>query len=259
MIPAAAAFGKLLFSTLHFHLRAWLRARPVMTRRSRSLTENLNRLRSQPEIEMRHHSYSRVTRAGSSGMDEPIVYGPQALGPFENPKEFNSSRLFVAHNIYDRYKPLTKTIFGVMPMLADMARFPAAGKPETSNWEMMTANDQKIVTQVYVNIGKSIAAYERTLRVKPNALDQYIGGDTNALTVEQKKGLRSFFTLGCAECHYGPRLTDDAFHIVRFPTGRQDGVADRGRSDGIVQLLANEFLGTGEFSDAPSAENRSLI
>jgi len=87
------------------------------------------------------------------------------LGPFENPKEFNSSRLFVAHNIYDRYKTTYETIFGVMPMLADMARFPAAGKPGDSNWEMMTANDQKIVTQVYVNIGKSIAAYERTLRV----------------------------------------------------------------------------------------------
>ncbi|HEX7665709.1 MAG TPA: hypothetical protein VF407_14380, partial [Polyangiaceae bacterium] len=55
---------------------------------------------------------------------------------------------------------------------------------------------------------------------------------------------------GCAQCHWGPRLTDDAFHAVRFATGHADASADRGRSDGVPLLLANEFLETGAFSDS---------
>src|SRR5262249_47364849 len=102
-------------------------------------------------------------------------------------------------------------------------------------------------------VGKAIAAYERTLRVKPNALDAYAGGDTSALSKPQRAGLYAFVTLGCMQCHYGPRLTDDAFHSTRFPTGRQDGQADQGRAGGVPILLASEFRADGPFSDAPSA------
>jgi cytochrome c peroxidase len=55
------------------------------------------------------------------------------------------------------------------------------------------------------------------------------------------------------QCHYGPRLTDDAFHATRSPTGRQDAQPDQGRAAGVPQLLASEFRADGAFSDAPSA------
>jgi cytochrome c peroxidase len=105
----------------------------------------------------------------------------------------------------------------------------------------MTATDQEAATEVFVNVGKAIAAFERTLRVKPNKLDAYVGGEMTALSDAEKKGLLTFFITGCAQCHWGPRLTDDAFHPDRYPTGRQDGQADRGRVDGVTQLLASEF------------------
>jgi cytochrome c peroxidase len=175
----------------------------------------------------------------------------QALGPFENAKEFASSRLFVAHAIHDRYASDYEAIFGAMPDLADTARFPPSGKPGDAAWDGMTDADRTEATRVFVNAGKAIAAYERTLRAKPNALDAYAGGDMNALTAPQKDGLAAFFSAGCAQCHYGPRLTDDAFHTVRFPTGRQDGAADRGRLDGIGALLVSDFKSTGTWSDAP--------
>jgi cytochrome c peroxidase len=165
----------------------------------------------------------------------------QALGPFENPKEFNSSRLFVAHRIYDHYKTTYEGIFAPLPPLSDTARFPTAGKPGDSAWHGMTTADQKAVTDVFIGVGKSIEAFERTLRVKPNRLDAYIGGDMNALSATERKGLLTFFTTGCAQCHWGPRMTDDAFHPDRYPTGRQDGAADRGRIDGVGLLLASEF------------------
>jgi len=165
----------------------------------------------------------------------------QALGPIENPREFGSSRLFVAHAVTTNYASAYAAVFGPLADLSDGSRFPASGKPGDPTWQGMTAADQKTVTDLFVNVGKAIAAYERTLRVKPNRLDAYIAGDPSALSAAEKTGLFTFFTASCAECHWGPRLTDDAFHPDRYPTGRQDGQADRGRIDGVTQLLANEF------------------
>ena len=87
---------------------------------------------------------------------------------------------------------------------------------------------QTEVTRAFVNVGKAIAAYERTFRAKPNALDRYIGGDASALSVLEKEGLSIFAQAGCMQCHWGPRLTDDAFHDTRTPTGHADGTADPG-------------------------------
>jgi cytochrome c peroxidase len=165
----------------------------------------------------------------------------QALGPFENAKEFASSRLFVMHQVYSLYKSPFEAVFGPLPALSDMTRFPPSGKPGDASWNGMAAADQKAVTDAFVNVGKAIAAFERTLRIKANRLDQYIGGDLGALSVQEKDGLYAFMVVGCAQCHYGPRLTDDSFHPDRYPTGRQDGQADRGRIDGVTQLLVSEF------------------
>jgi cytochrome c peroxidase len=165
----------------------------------------------------------------------------QALGPLENPKEFGSSRLFVAHAVAVNYAPSYAAVFGALADLSDANRFPANGKPGDPSWQAMAVADQQTVSDIFVNVGKAIAAYERTLRVQPNRLDAYVAGDLSALSGPEKTGLHTFFSASCAECHWGPRLTDDAFHPDRYPTGRQDGQADRGRIDGVTQLLASEF------------------
>ena len=174
----------------------------------------------------------------------------QATGPFENAKEFASSRLFVAHAIADRYSASYEPIFGALPDMSNSTQFPASGKPGDASWDGMAAGDQAAVTTIYANVAKAIEAFERTLRVQPNALDAYIGGDLAALSDPQKQGLKAFFVNGCVQCHWGPRLTDDAFHVTRFPTGRQDHAADRGRIDGIPLVLASEFNETGTNSDS---------
>jgi cytochrome c peroxidase len=173
----------------------------------------------------------------------------QALQPMENAQEYNASRLFVAHRIFDAYNADYTAVWGALPPLGDTVRFPAAGKPGDAAYDKMVGSDQTLVSRVFVNVGKSIAAYERTLRVKPNRLDAYIGGDTNALTVAEKNGLTVFFRVGCAQCHWGPTLSDDAFHATRFPTGRRDGKADTGRQDGQALLVQSPFIASGPFSD----------
>jgi len=52
---------------------------------------------------------------------------------------------------------------------------------------------------------KAIEAYEATLNT-PAALDRFLGGQLDALTEEQKSGLRQFLSIGCADCHSGKLL-----------------------------------------------------
>lgn len=176
----------------------------------------------------------------------------QAVGPFENPIEIASNRLFVAHKIHELYKDRYDAIFpsDPLPPLGDTARFPANGKPGDAAFDGMSAADKLAVNQVFVRVGKVIAAFERTITAKKNRLDRYIEGDRGALTEIEKRGMHVFFTAGCAQCHYGPRLTDDAFHNIRFPTGRRDQKADRGAAEGLPMLFTNE-LRKPEYADGP--------
>lgn len=178
----------------------------------------------------------------------------QALGPFESAGEMGSSRLFVARRVGAAYAAEYAAVFprAPLPAMADLARFPASGKPGEPSWDGMAAADRDAVTRVYVNVGKAIAAYERTLRVAPGPLDRYAAGDLTALTPAQKNGLHVFILAGCAQCHYGPRLTDDAFHALRFETGRRDGKPDRGALDGLAALLADPIRReAATYYDAP--------
>jgi len=177
----------------------------------------------------------------------------QALAPIEAAAEFGSSRLFAVHALYDQYRAQYEAVFGPLPPLEDSARFPAAGGPGDVAWEALSDADRGAVTRAFVNIGKSIAAFERSQRIAPSPLDEYARGDLSALTPAQKDGLSAFFTAGCAQCHYGPLLSDGSFHNLRFPTGRHDRAADRGRIDGLPQLLGSEFNRAGPFSDAEAA------
>lgn len=54
----------------------------------------------------------------------------------------------------------------------------------------------------YENLQKAIAAFERTL-LTPSRFDRYMAGDTSALTMEEKLGLRVFAESGCTSCHNG--------------------------------------------------------
>jgi cytochrome c peroxidase len=175
----------------------------------------------------------------------------QAIAPFEEVDEMGSSRLYVAHGIFERQRRGYEAVFGPMPPLSDKSRFPASGRPGTPEWSGMTSADQVAVNTVFANVGKALAAYQRSLRPAPTALDRYAAGDRAALSTEEKDGLHAFLNAGCAQCHYGPRFTDDAFHNLRFPTGRADRQPDRGRTEGIAHLLANEFRADSAFSDAP--------
>jgi cytochrome c peroxidase len=251
--PAAAALGKKLYAdaafsfnattscvTCHDPAKQWGDGLPV------SLGVGTAD-RNAPSVALAAHSRWQFW----DGRADSLWSAP--LAHFEDVHTYGSSRLAVAHGVFDRYKADYTAPFGALPPLDDAARFPPSGAPGDASWNAMTTDDQDAATQVFVNVGKSLEAYLRTIRVKPNRLDAYIAGDLGAITADEKKGLATFFKLGCAQCHWGPRMTDDAFHATRFPTGRHDARADPGRADADGILLASDFLAGGRWSDDANA------
>ncbi len=176
----------------------------------------------------------------------------QALAPFEAPTEFGSSRLFVARRVAAAHAAEHAAAFPDEP-LPDMSTWPESGSPGDPAYDALPESERDAATRVFVQAGKAIAAYERTFRVEANPLDAYLAGDFTALDTDQKYGLSLFVRLGCMQCHWGPRLTDDAFHDTRTPTGHPDGTADLGRALGLPALLASDFRASGRWSDDPSA------
>ncbi len=71
----------------------------------------------------------------------------------------------------------------------------------------------------------AIAAFEMTLETGPTRFDDWVNGDSHALTEQEERGRRIFFTKGdCALCHNGANFADDDFHNIG--TGTE---SDRGR------------------------------
>lgn len=76
-----------------------------------------------------------------------------------------------------------KAIPGYAKLFAEA--FPGESEPVTaSNW------------------GQAIGAYERTL-MTPGPFDEYLQGRSDALSGQQRRGLRIFLDQGCADCHDG--------------------------------------------------------
>jgi cytochrome c peroxidase len=213
----------------------------------------------------------------------------QAIGVMESDVEFNSGRLFVAEQIFRRHRTEYEAVFGALPPLDDEGRFPALtgveagcriettldgpvrtcrGLPgDEADYDAMAEEDQRVVTEVVVNVAKALAAYLRVLRCGPGRFDAWLDGDETALTRSEQRGAALFVgRAGCVSCHDGPLLTDQRFHNVGL---RPAPVAvaftdldDRGAGEGIALLAGDPLSSTGAFSDgareAPPAVTAEL-
>jgi len=64
---------------------------------------------------------------------------------------------------------------------------------------------------VYDNIGKAIAVFEATLITPDAPFDRWLKGDDEALSEEQKQGLKIFIEKGCSNCHNGINIGGGMF------------------------------------------------
>jgi cytochrome c peroxidase len=113
------------------------------------------------------------------------------------------------------------------------------------------------VDTMYSNIGKAIAAFERTIMPTASRFDNYVAavvaGDSERQATlfsdDEVRGLRLFIgEANCTQCHNGPLLTNNEFHN----TGLINSVGeapDKGRIFGVREVLEHPFNCKGPYSD----------
>ncbi|MDA2929244.1 cytochrome-c peroxidase [Acidobacteria bacterium AH-259-O06] len=63
------------------------------------------------------------------------------------------------------------------------------------------------------DLARALASYVRTILSGNSPFDRYLYGDREALSEEERAGLRLFRGKGnCTACHLGPTFTDEGFH-----------------------------------------------
>jgi cytochrome c peroxidase len=164
----------------------------------------------------------------------------QALAPLEDANEHGSSRLHVLSIVasVSAYRKTYQDLFGPPPNLLE----------------------QDEIDRAFANVGKAIAAYERLLLPGESRFDRYVehvvgGGDhleQAFLSDEEIRGLRLFIgDARCTECHNGPLFTNNEFHNTGLLSAPGE-LPDRGRIDGVRELMADPFNCLGPYNDDPN-------
>ena len=171
----------------------------------------------------------------------------QALAPLESPVEHGGNRLqFVELLVSDaQYRSEYAALFDELPELP--AQDPA-------------------ITEVFVNMGKAIAAYERLLVPGASRFDRYVqallADDERQfeamLSDDELAGLRLFIgDAQCINCHNGPLFTNNEFHNTAVLPARGK-LPSMGRVAAVRETRADPFNCVGRFSDDPDANCAEL-
>lgn len=191
----------------------------------------------------------------------------QAMGPLENPLEHGGNRSQFAHIIFS--DPILRqeysSLFGSIPDISNIKRFPKNAGPLKKEsllkaWQAMNKADQKIITDIFVNVGKVIAAYETQLQPAASRFDYYVKSllDNNvdnmkkSLSENEIKGLQLFIGEGrCTTCHSGAMFSDQGFHNISVQP-RISEKYDWGRYTGAKHVIQSPFNCRSEYNDTPS-------
>lgn len=190
----------------------------------------------------------------------------QALSPLEDPNEQGTNRIHVVRVVARDvvYRSQFETLFGPLPDVGDTARFPdireaAHGPSWETAWSSMRSDDRAVINEAFANIGKAIAAFERTLMPRASRFDRYVDAVTNGdpkgqettLSDDENHGLRLFIgEASCTQCHNGPLFTNNEFHNTGVLSAAGE-LPDKGRVVGVREVLEDPFNCFGEFNDDP--------
>ncbi|WP_299985332.1 cytochrome-c peroxidase [uncultured Ruegeria sp.] len=102
------------------------------------------------------------------------------------------------------------------PILAKRVRTdPRYGAAFVAAFDEVETTEDITITQ----IANALAAFMALeWRSTDSPFDQYLAGDSSALTPQQQEGMNLFFgDAECASCHSGPLLSDQKFHALGLP------------------------------------------
>ena len=107
----------------------------------------------------------------------------------------------------------------------------------------------------FENVAKAIEAFEATLITPASRFDQFLEGKVNALSVDEKAGLRLFMDKGCAGCHNGVNVGGHdyyTFGVFEKPGAEILPPGDKGRF-AVTEAEGDEYV-----FRAPSLRNVTL-
>jgi cytochrome c peroxidase len=115
---------------------------------------------------------------------------------------------------------------------------------------------------IFVNIGKTIAAFLETLVSGRTPFDQYRDAlargqspPSGTYSDAAQRGLKIFIGKGaCMNCHSGPNFTSGEFFSTGLSRFAPNGKPDAGRVEGARKLLASRFNLLGAYNDDASGE-----
>lgn len=184
-----------------------------------------------------------------------------------------SNRCRYAHMLWDFYRDEYNAVFTASPLDPALApdhpeasRFPADcdAKKQDAAWKSMRPADQEQVHRMMANQGKAVAAFERCLISRNAPFDQFVAGDSTAISDAAKNGLKVFIGKAkCALCHNGPFFSDQKYHNLGVPqVGPQiAGVhdEDRGRHEDLPAAQKHQFNSESVYSDKAGSRHPDLL
>ena len=191
----------------------------------------------------------------------------QVLGPLEDAVEHGGNRVRHVQLLKAHYRMDYEAVFGPLPDLSGLPddASPVGSPAEQTAWAVIEPARRESISRIFANLGKAIAAYEKTLVHGPSRFDRYVQqvlaptppGEP-VLTPQEVRGLRIFIGKGqCVTCHNGPLLSDQQFHNTGVPP-RDPNRPDRGRAFGAQLVQRDEFNCLGPFSDAKPEDCQEL-
>jgi cytochrome c peroxidase len=192
----------------------------------------------------------------------------QALGPLESQVEHGGDRMQYVHLLARSYKKQCEDVFGPLPDLQGLPEHagPNASDERYDTWQNLPQSRRNAVTRAFVNLGKSIAAYETNFEHQRTRFDRYVDAvqhddaatASTLLDADETAGLALFIGKAqCVRCHNGPHFSNGDF--------ANTGVAplaglplDSGRDLGLREALQDEFNCLSTYSDAKPDECREL-
>lgn len=114
--------------------------------------------------------------------------------------------------------------------------------PYVAEFKTAFPNEKKPVS--FDNMAKAIEAFEATLMTPASPFDQFLQGDANAMTAEQKTGLALFMDKGCSACHNGPNIGGNgyyAFGVVEKPGSDVLPPNDKGRFS-VTKTASDDYV-----------------
>lgn len=138
--------------------------------------------RNAPTVYNTSHQIAQFWDGRASSLED------QAVGPILNPIEMGSTR----HGV-----EATLTAIPEYRALFEKA-FPAEREPVTLE-----------------NVARALGAFERGLTTR-SRWDDYLAGNTAALSASELQGLRVFLGVGCMGCHTGPQVGASMLQLTGF-------------------------------------------